>query len=70
MVTRVSDIFQFEARMIVEGSKLIWSKGFNQFRHILKGSNKVVDYLAKVAVGHYSHRSTTVFKKTTRGGCS
>ncbi|MBA0861945.1 hypothetical protein Goshw_002840 [Gossypium schwendimanii] len=78
MVTRVSDIFQIEAWMIVEGLKLVWSKGFNQvvvdcdnaFRHILKGSNKMADYLAKVAVGHYSHRSTIVFKKTTRGGCS
>ncbi|MBA0718432.1 hypothetical protein Golax_006179, partial [Gossypium laxum] len=52
MVTRVSDIFQIEAWMIVEGLKLVWSKGFNQkvkFRHILKGSNKMADYLAKVA---------------------
>ncbi|MBA0805883.1 hypothetical protein Gohar_005371 [Gossypium harknessii] len=63
--------------MIVEGLKLVWSKGLNQVVvdcdnaiHISKGSNKVADYLAKVAVGHYSHRSTTVFKKTTRGGCS
>ncbi|MBA0735766.1 hypothetical protein Gogos_019581 [Gossypium gossypioides] len=30
MVTGVSDIFQIEARAIVEGLKLVWSKGFKQ----------------------------------------
>ncbi|MBA0689425.1 hypothetical protein Goari_007155 [Gossypium aridum] len=80
MVTRVSDIFHIDAWMIVEGLKLVWSKGFNQvvvdcdnamlIDTISNGSNKMADYLTKVAVGHYSHRSTVVFKKTTRGGCS
>ncbi|KAK5832800.1 hypothetical protein PVK06_016603 [Gossypium arboreum] len=32
MIIGVSDVFQIEARAVVEGLKLAWSKGFNQVK--------------------------------------
>ncbi|MBA0682437.1 hypothetical protein Goari_024160, partial [Gossypium aridum] len=47
MVTRVSDAFQIEARVIIKGLKLVWPKGFKQ-------GNKVADSLAKTAVRQFN----------------
>ncbi|KAK5845809.1 hypothetical protein PVK06_002038 [Gossypium arboreum] len=91
MVIGMADVFQVEVRVVVEGLKQAWMKGYKQvqinynnallidtirngfasisnirevrlihewchkdwkikFRHILRESNKVADYLAKAAI--------------------
>ncbi|MBA0654271.1 hypothetical protein Goklo_021304 [Gossypium klotzschianum] len=50
MVTGMVDIFQIEARDILEGLKLAWMRELQfKLQHVLKESNKVADCIANVA---------------------